>query len=719
MMYKLYGMGAYEMKIDLHCHTKSTKKGDGNGRKVTRDLFCEKVADADVKILAITNHNHFDIEQYYEFRNAVKDYCMVWPGVEIDIQGKTKWHLIVVSNPDNVELFASGVDSLFAGKNLDKCALTMEEVYSVLNHCDVIYIPHYHKNPGIKEEDRKKLEEMVGDESRIFLELSNHRSLGVYTNYGYRSIVGSDVRDWAIYDKSEFAELKLPVESFHQFCLLAKRDKDIVETLLNKKQWITLTAKPHNSVSFPLKVYQDVNVLFGPKGTGKTEIIKSLYEDLISHGVSCEKYIASEKGEDFKSILSNAAMERDISKVGADSCEDDFLTISTWKEIAPTPFKQYVTWFQTKEASANKRKMRITEASTLQYYKPEKYDSHKSDRVLADEIIDRLKKIRLEEYLDIDDVNNLNILIRRLLEETKSKREADLIDEYSTSLVNLTIMLIKKHADRSTDTVSKPSTTGFIGFAQNRLKLFHALSHILSTLQRPEKREFAVLGTLEGKGKVYVTSRYRFLCDESYASEFDKRNGYRNLQNIVHLLKETREQIYSNDLASKVQELNTQLKEHSVSSIKPFLGVEKYISDVEGNPYSPSNGEESIILLQRTLNREAEAYILDEPELGMGNSYIDSTIRPLIINLAKQRKYVIVATHNANIAVRTLPYMSVFRTHEKGVYATYCGNPFNDLLVNIEDSNDIKSWSVESLHTLEGGTEAFYERKDIYESKNN
>ena len=56
---------------------------------------------------------------------------------------------------------------------------------------------------------------------------------------------------------------------------------------------------------------------------------------------------------------------------------------------------------------------------------------------------------------------------------------------------------------------------------------------------------------------------------------------------------------------------------------------------------------------------------------------------------------------------------------ENGDYCTYIGNPFNDKLSNIESSNDVRSWTSESLHTLEGGREAFYERKVIYESNGN
>ena len=72
--------------------------------------------------------------------------------------------------------------------------------------------------------------------------------------------------------------------------------------------------------------------------------------------------------------------------------------------------------------------------------------------------------------------------------------------------------------------------------------------------------------------------------------------------------------------------------------------------------------------MQKLLDSESDVYILDEPELGMGNSYITSNILPRLTDLAKRRKTVIIATHNANIAVGTLPYISILRTHENGVY---------------------------------------------------
>ena len=117
-------------------------------------------------------------------------------------------------------------------------------------------------------------------------------------------------------------------------------------------------------------------------------------------------------------------------------------------------------------------------------------------------------------------------------------------------------------------------------------------------------------------------------------------------------------------------------REHNIKDVAPFIGLSKLIvgEGKEGGkdhlPYEPSNGEKGILLLQKSLSSPADAYLIDEPELGMGNSYIDQCIRPKLSDLAKEHKIVVVATHNANIAVRTLPYQTIFRKYDKGVY--YC-----------------------------------------------
>lgn len=706
------------MRIDLHCHTKKIKAGDGEGRNVTAELFQSKIMNSDVKIVAITNHNMFDYEQYIAFQQAVESFCSIWPGVEIDIKGSNgrKYHLIVVGNPDNAQAFSKGVSDLFIGKRLETCELSIEEVYTALNQFDVIYIAHFHKSPAISEEDRIKLQNLVSDSSRIFCETSDHRSLGVFANHNFSVLIGSDVKDWNHYEDSTFSELRLPVENFSQFCLLAKRDNVVVETLLNKKQAYELIASPYKGIRIPLRIYSDVNIIFGQKGTGKSEIIKSLYQNLLSQGLSCEKYTGSEKDEDFNDLLKTKDMEQDLTKVNAESCEQSFNRIFAWNDCIPTLFSNYCNWLETKDNNANKSRMKITEAVNLGEPNLPKLQSHTQDHINMNCALRATAKIDFSQYLSTEDTEILTKLIERLRRSIEKDLKYDIIEKYAYQLADYSIKRIKAHADRNSDTVSKPSSTGFQEFARGRLKLKGIIETILQNLEANEFNDKEYLGELEGKGKIYINKRYRMLCSSSKTTEFS--GGITNLREIVTLLKEVQKNIFKTDLSSTLARLIEKCSEMKISSLKPFLGLSKQIVLESGDEYKPSNGERGILLLQQKLGKEADAYFLDEPELGMGNSYIDQNIRPIVTSLAKRHKVVVIATHNANLAVRTLPYMSIFRVHQNGEYTTYIGNPFNDMLVNIADKEDTCSWTLESMHTLEGGKEAFYERKNIYESHN-
>ena len=121
-----------------------------------------------------------------------------------------------------------------------------------------------------------------------------------------------------------------------------------------------------------------------------------------------------------------------------------------------------------------------------------------------------------------------------------------------------------------------------------------------------------------------------------------------------------------------------------------------------------------MVMLQKELESDKEIYILDEPERSLGNEYINDVIVPLINERARAGKKVFISTHDANIAVRTLPYSSIYRLHGPGGYTTYIGNPFTNDLVNSTDKADRLDWKKISMRTLEGGEEAFGERGKIY-----
>lgn len=707
------------MRIDLHCHTKKVKTGDAYTRNVTKDKFFQKVIEAEVKIIAITNHNQFDYMQYKEFKDVTEGYCDIWPGVELDIIGKAdqkgnckRGHLIVIANPKNVELFNTQVQELVNDEDVNTFQIGVKKVYETLGKCDCIYIPHFHKEPKLSDEDIQELGELLPDSSRLFKETSDYRSLGVFSNFDYSVIIGSDVQDWNKYETSKFADIRLPVQTFEQFCLLAKKDVQIIDTLLNQKRKKEIPVSPYKKVNFKLPFYEDINIIFGQKGTGKTEILESLKKYYIENGIAMESYKGNEKDSDFSKMLKVNDIIATPDKLQLDSMRQQFIDVYNWKEELPTSFEKYISWMETKDNNKNKGRMKITECVHIEEgVRDRKLES--DYKYLKEFTESTFEKIDIEKYLDEQERTTLMLLLGKLCENINDAKMQKWNSDKSIKLTNWSIDKIKAIADKCSDTISKPSSVGFYDFAMGRFKLFENVEEICSTFSVEDKVEKEYLGNLEEKGDIYIQTRYRMLTKESRTDEF--KQGITVLRNCKLVIDGIKKAVLAENISEEVSKFQ-EFYDDGIKDIGAFIGVSKETALENGEIYRPSNGERGILLMQKLLDSESDVYILDEPELGMGNSYITSNILPKLTDLAKRRKTVIIATHNANIAVGTLPYISILRTHENGIYKTYVGNSFYDELRNIDDETDTKNWTQESMHTLEGGKTAFYDRKDIYES---
>ncbi len=73
------------MKIDLHTHTRKCKSGDAPTREITPEDFRAAVEMTNVGIMAITNHNLFDLDQFERIVDIMQDGTQIWPGIELDV----------------------------------------------------------------------------------------------------------------------------------------------------------------------------------------------------------------------------------------------------------------------------------------------------------------------------------------------------------------------------------------------------------------------------------------------------------------------------------------------------------------------------------------------------------------------------------------------------------------------------------------------------------
>lgn len=710
------------MRIDIHTHTKKVKQGDSEHRSIDVESFSEIIRETDVKILAITNHNHFDHDQYIKFKNKVDGICQIWPGVEFDIleEGRQA-HLITIVNPKNSQPFSNTVKEVIGTASVDNFTISINDVVSKFDNLDVIFIAHYHsKKPNLADNDLEKLIKLVSNQNRVLKEASNSISAGIYISHGHNSIHGSDVQNWNDYASiaKNLPELRLPVESFEQFCLLLGKDDATIKTILDKKTKETIQLNPFGVAELiNIDIYNDINILFGSKGTGKTEILRALSNHYNGIGFKTDVYESSTKRLDEVFDLKGNHYSIDAMSLEIDNCTDEFTSIRNATENNITSISAYTRYYSAETTNKISRNIKIDKFTQL--------DENSSKRSF-NEIKNNLKKfqefkdyfssdIKLKDIIGEELYQELEHVIVKIIDKINSESGKRFIDYKSISLFNNLIKLFVAEISKKTGQPEKPIKTGLYEYASNRIAIEIAVKKILDNIARIIEPQIEYVGDLGEKGKLYCTtnltiqngritdSRYKHILSTTKIPQ----------KSVAAKIEEISKHIYSNTLFEKIAELKSIESSETVNSIDDLLLFYRHFT-LNEEIYSPSNGESSMVLLHNELLKDKEIYLIDEPEKSLGNDYISEIIVPMIKERARSGKRVIIATHDANIAVRTLPYNSIYREHDINGYYTYSGNPFSNSLVCNTGQKPNLDWKLISMKTLEGGKSAFGERGKIY-----
>lgn len=707
------------MKIDFHVHTKKIKSGDAASRNVTSERFVEILKNTDVRILAITNHNHFDLAQYQQFKDGASATCQIWPGIELDVlENGKRAHLIVLCNPKNSIPFNEKVAALMTGKSADTFTVSLKDTVSSFDALDCVYIAHYSvKKPDLGEEEIELLTSYVKNPKRILKEATNSISAGIYISHGHNSIYGTDIHDWNDYEKEskDLPELRLPVESFEQFCLLLEKDEATINTLLDKKVKETVEIVMFSLAELiRLDIYNDINILFGSKGTGKTKILDSLSTYFNSKGHKTNVYKSNDTHLNDVFLKKNSF---NVTELGIDECIEEIAFLKKVTEVAVTSIAKYQLHFSVQETNRISQKLKVKSIT--------KPDDRQPQREFQD-VLELHKKFKefigyvqtsnaAKEYIDANLLEELISLLDKIITSLSTQTETKFFESKSVYLLRHIIDTFTSEIAKKTGRPEKPTETGFAKYARNRIQIEVAVNKILGCIESNVAAQLEYVGDLGVKGELHCKTNFviqdgEFTNGDYYTSKQIKKNPQKDFSNRI---KSISKRIYSNELFEEIENLNKVDKDEVISSINDLLLLNKHFV-VNGEVYNPSNGESSMILLHRELKVEKDIYIIDEPEKSLGNDYINDVIVPLLKEKALLGKKVIIATHDANIAVRTLPYNSIYRLHDQNRYFTLTGNPFSNTLKCINKSRPDLDWKEISMKTLEGGRDAFGERGKIY-----
>lgn len=711
------------MKIDIHTHTKKCKSGDAPSREIAATDFCEALRATEVGIIAVTNHNVFDLTQFEEILAEMAGDAQVWPGIELDVgDDGARGHLLVIASPDNADEFSAAVNEITDGSTPDKFETTIEEVLEQFDALGPLYVGNYmQKKPNLSDEALEKLINGSHHPARVLKEVANSISAGIYISHGHASIYGSDIHDWAKYEEEarKLPDLRLPVESFEHFCLLLEKDATTINTVLDKKVAEELLLDPFDGETFiKLRIYNDINVIFGPKGTGKSCILKAIAKQFCDNGIEASVYVSDKGLLDAAFDLKGKNLTLNLDSHGINYCKDEIEALREAQEVDVTSLSRYVSHFSAKKTSKNAKKIKLKdiEPENPGGIKREFGEFNVAVATTADFIEFLTTHPAARKELSTTECDTLTDTLAAILARFEGREWDSFVEWKEKALMNTAIETIRTEIERKTGIPAKPTSTGFFDYAVNRAEIEANAEAIIKSFDTKIPVDKQAVGSLgPNKGALELRTELKFHDGRIADSAFVKLKNIKknSLKSFAGKVRDIGKHAYSDNLFQHMTELNGIEEIEQIETVYELLLFKRYFA-LDGKPYSPSSGEASMVMLQKELEEDKEVYILDEPERSLGNEYINDVIVPLIKERARAGKKVFISTHDANIAVRTLPYCSVYRSHDRAGYTTYIGNPFSNDLVNPDDENDKHDWRKVSMRTLEGGEEAFGERGKIY-----
>jgi len=463
--------------------------------------------------------------------------------------------------------------------------------------------------------------------------------------------------------------------------------------------------------SIRIDIYNDINIIFGPKGTGKTEILKAISDYYNCTGIKTTVYESSRDNLDNMYGIKGNDISIDLQNYGIESCTTEISNIRNAQEVNITSLSRYYKYFvyETNNKRANSIKIKD--------YSKEDVSIHEREFNKIKELYDSIgdfynsvtKSKLLTEVLQDTLYKELITVLEKVLKKLVSEYEKKYIEYKKTELFNNIIDKFIYEIARKTGKPVKPTSTGFKDYADNRIRLEKDIKKIIGYMNTEIPLIKDYVGDLGEKGQLYCITELVLQNGNITSSQLSsvKKIKKMSLKDFAKKINEIEKEIYTSKLFNLINEIPEVNDIHDLLLFRIFFAL-------NDTPYSPSNGEASMLLLHKELSEEKEVYILDEPEKSLGHDYINDVIVPLLKERAKMGKKVIIATHDANIAVRTLPYCSIYRQHYNNRYSTFIGNPFSDNLVDINDPTNVLNWKEVSMRTLEGGRDAFGERGKIY-----
>lgn len=704
------------IKIDLHIHTKSTKK-DADFI-FDMDVLKEFVETNDLDVIAITNHNLFDKEQYYEIVSNF-DNCIVLPGIEIDYLGG---HILVIAdnNENSVNQFSDKclkITQFFDSDN-ERKDINREELNNVFINLDqYLIIPHYDKDK--RDLTLDKITAL--DPSIKWGEVANYKKFirAQKNDKALTPLLFSDFRPMKVSDDSKISEQEKKIfPNRYTYIDLNKDELSInkMKLCFQSKDRIYLNKDKETSFFYALnenvKIVDGLNVAIGRRSSGKTYLLESINKSSqVKYSNNLVKYIkqfqiTNESNEDkILNILESNANEMTNSFM--EEMEEYIKHVAGLDyDKAETELESYVSSLLK---HASDQELADIYSSCILFNEPDDLGINSDETLNLIDAIYKLKstekhKELVKKHIELSHLNNLfDELLLIYHEELLENKAVELANKWSKSI--------------SEELQGESSHTAITSY--NLINHFKILTE-----------------TILFENFIKSFDKDLIIYEDNFYDKFFQKTYITKNQNIDELLSSTKyspKKHFSKKEASNNKKLieqpfiylkeimaNTEIDKNSFQLYRLFFRVENKVSNIKGTGLSGGERAELNLLHHLKEAKKSDILLIDEIEPSFDNLYINLELLKIIKEIAKDT-IVVISTHNNSLGVLLEPQNLIYTDYyddekEETVYKQYYGHFNDDLLKSI--SGEEMSTRQIYIEMMEGGDEAYDKRGEIYESFN-
>lgn len=663
-------------KIDLHTHTVTSVSDTPFEFNLSKVV--EYVDKLEISALAITNHNLFDEQQYFQISQALD--IPVFPGIEVDLEGG---HILVITEINDFEisnfnLKCKQVSDLIQTAEDDISLSEFKAIFQDLGK--YLLIPHFDKKPSIKSEVIAELQPYIyaGEVASI----PKFRRAYKDTE-NLVPVLFSDIRFKEELENFPTRQTYIDLETITLAGL---------KSCLEDRSKIALSENSGNdffqATDDGLKLSTGLNIILGQRSSGKTITL-----DKIASSSGNAKYI-----KQFSLLNKDEEKFNEANQNRLSLAYDDYLG----------EFKKVV-----------EKTLRIDRDQN--HLEVEKYLDSLKKFARENEKKDLYSKCKLfeEDSYITEDISNLDKLIKSVITLIENSEYENVITKYvsTSNLRKLALELIDTAEKSIVENSQKDWVNTIVTDVKRELRIKTTGSYVedidLNKIALDEVRieKFSdVVSSLKVDREIHLENLGKF----SIKTSTKKIQSATDLQKIGKD-KKPYSKAFAHYTISPYEYL-LQLRELGVEDanlFKFFVKIESLTFNQDG--FKVSGGERSEFNLIHEI-QDATKYdilLIDEPESSFDNNFLNKEINTIIKHISSLMP-VVVVTHNSTVGASIKPnYLAITEKKLEGdsfVYRTYTGYP-SDKNLTSSDGTTIKNFEA-LLNCLEAGVSAYNDRKE-------